>query len=366
MKFNFCRLIFSVLLGSILSISSAAPTQPRVLEEKLSKPDAAITTWIGDLQVMHCDEKKEGKRKCKTISMPEKVGEVNKILVGDFISTTKASWLVFSDKRPSLCSISINSKKIYCIFIKSNLPPTVDVGYMSVGQGLNTLTYKSSDTKNPPSTRKMRSVVDHFTKSLDEAAKELQIKLNLAHTKHTSKPKSKSPLPHAMSLAREGEEIDEECDNCDGGDEGGGGSSGDGGGDGGGDNGGYNGDYNSPDPSDYDEVSDAGNGTNCVYGPITVCTIVAPRPDPTLPAPSTAWSFCSLFGLFCSDPTSIPNMPPSANTTEERRQVCDADYEFDMKECSAYYGAFGSATWATCKGIAAVRYAACLRSAEGK
>lgn len=125
-----------------------------------------------------------------------------------------------------------------------------------------------------------------------------------------------------------------------------------------------------PLPPEIEEPPVNQSGQNCVAGPITICTIKPPPPDPFMDPdpfkpvspPSINWSLCSVFGIFCTAQEPLPK--PQPHTSDEQVALCMEQYDADMDECRAYRRATDARTYRACKERAANYLSQCLKQAR--
>lgn len=334
------KLLFLIALGWTISASASVHDQG---SRKIVVPDGN--------GISICDANRFGKSECKLTPLPRSVGHIEKLIVVDSLVDSQLSVIVVAKKKTSLCAVNSSGKSL-CTQI---LAPSMEKIELSSAEGPEARAYVMFSPDVSMSRAEARERTVRFMYAFSQAQSRLNRVLSAkAEPKAAS---SSGELRPTLVDVGGGETCHASIDGDDGcASDGGDGSDSGGGGDGGGG------------ASDGGSAGDSGGAPDCVYGPVIVCT----APPPTIPpdtAPETPSNpplinTCQLFGLNC--PTIPPPVTPIGETVEERKQQCLTDYDRDMDECSAYFGAYGTKTWMDCKDRAGRRLALCLRAAEGK
>jgi hypothetical protein len=324
--------------------------------------------------------------KCSEAKMPAQLGDVTKLVQGEFVSNeiAKVSWIARSPRRAYLCYQSKSIDDVHCTPIKAPSIKNAEISFTKKDGANVVIIIPNLDyDDSAKSRRRITQAMMQFGNAIKDSAQLLEAK-------------AEDEVFSPTTIDNSG------CADCpddggggedDGGDDGWG-DWGGGGGGGGGDGGG--GGLAGPPITD-------GSFTCGMVGPTVVCSSGPPPPltdpydQPLPPGPSDPW-YCSWFGLACPGAPQLPppiepigppsgttpggtvppypaNPPTTPPTTpkwtaedelEKDNQICFATYERDMDECAAYNSSFGAATYITCSRRAGDYLASCQTAARDK
>lgn len=96
-SFPLLRELSAAMLLSLLSLLAHA-------QANASTSSANIVRYQGDNTVSSCSPDRHGDFACETLTMPSSVGDVVKLVDGDFVKAARASWIAMGPLRFSLCA----------------------------------------------------------------------------------------------------------------------------------------------------------------------------------------------------------------------------------------------------------------------
>jgi hypothetical protein len=291
--------------------------------------------------------------------LPKSVGNVHRILKGDFVKGAPTSFIAFGEKRISLC-YKTHEPTVTCTpVVSSSVLKDIQVStFVQNGISYLRLTHRPGTKKESASLRRADK---NFVRNFGIAVGVLQ-----RHSTRESGPGSNSSFVAegggGCSLDEDGNVTCTEspgsgggggnCWDCD-----------------------YPGGDESPppdNPEDDEGTVPAGNaGTPCVVTPIgVVCTITPPPvvggvpPVEDLPStpPRPEWTWCDRFGLFCGWSNPIANQ---SEAYEEAIHECLQQYDRDMTECNLYRRAVGPEKYRICMERSAKYLRDCQTKARG-
>lgn len=365
-----------LLVGLACGLCASALAGEKIGTAALRKETPSLKLkWVNGLDVSVCSSLSG---KCAELKMPKSVGLPTKVIVKRFIPAIPLSWLAINSSQVHLCTIGRAEPTVHCVRISDDF-----VGLdLDVNEAEGTHNLRWSVQGALKTDRKFalsNDLITSFGKArsqltlLNESTKRTEMKVS------ATKASGIAPVLAVIASGEGGCGTDEEGEiECEGGDGGGGGEVA-GGGSGGG--GGESGQIPIPLPPPPLPVPALPVDPYEPTDPNAPIVIIS-RP----PADETPW-YCRLFGLFCPGesapvvptspppPNPIPPSEPTAPTSqepipryregyEEAIKQCEINYNADMDECNAYFGAFGSQTWLACKGRAGENNASCIRNAH--
>lgn len=333
------------VLGTSVAMAGHAHAASR------QKSAVLILDWKSGTGLSVCSS---GGGRCVPLQLPHSVVPVDKIIVQKFVPHSPLSWLTIGRGNVHLCTVgSLAEPSVQCAQISNQFANlTLSVAETTYGGDLRWVVMGNA------SVEEKRRISEAMLTEYEKAVTAL------------GRRRSADGMT-VYSVAAGGDCMDDDgetdCESDSGGGIDGGGGSGDAG----------QVPIPVPPPPPLPATTDPS---------MPVVTITGTRPQPAPPVSSPPW-YCSIFGIGCPEyvppppretPVPATRLPPSTPTPpaqprpmprygegyEEAIQECLDQNMRDMEECSAYYGAYGSATWHACKERASLNLSECQAEAR--
>lgn len=93
------------VLVSLFSIPAAQSQQvPELSQVERAPAPLSVVTWSSGLTLTACLT--GATRSCQVVTMPKQVGAVHELVLGEFVTGVRASWLALSMDRANLCALA--------------------------------------------------------------------------------------------------------------------------------------------------------------------------------------------------------------------------------------------------------------------
>lgn len=337
-----------LLVVSNTVVASAAETTSK---EKIKIPDSDTKDFRSQLEstqlsspggayVTACDTKTGV---CVKGKLPKALGKVTKIVHGKFAERTSASWFALTNKKTYMCAFGHASSRIHCASLGKVKMPGIDVDFIeAVAERRNVLSFRTAPQASKPA---FYAHTITFLQEFQATQARLQSQIDGSGSRRM------------MTMSA----TDSTCDPDDSDDWG---------------------DETPPDPEEESDeiwpdeqnlsadeiqvvkiVGHAPAGTDSVPtgwtctpgGFVITCTNSPPIYDPELPqpAPKPVFTWCGVFGLFCS----------MTKSTEEKLAECADKWELDQGYCSSMSKIMGKRWFDSCWEDARVGYLECREKA---
>lgn len=322
------------------AITGKAKIADSEVREFQSQVENIRLSSAGGAYITACDAKTGA---CVKGKLPKALGKITKIVHGKFAERTTASWFALTPKRTYMCAFAHASTRIHCASLGKVKMPGIDVDFIeAVAERRNVLSFRTAPQGSKPV---FYAHTITFLREYQETQARLQNKVDGA------------TAGRMMTMSA----TDSTCD-PDGSDDWG--------------------DETPPPPEDEgDEVwpdeqgfsvdemqvvqivghvpagtDSVPTGWTCTPGGFVItCTNSPPIYDPELPQPTPqpVFSWCSVFGLFCS----------MTKTTEEKLAACADKWGQDQNYCSSMSKIMGKRWFDSCWEDARLDYLECREKA---
>lgn len=165
LAFSLCGRAFA----AVAEQESIAEKGQRLYASK--KNSRAELQWRGGQYITWCEP---GANICTKAKMSKKLGKVERVVLGKFLSGVRASWLAFSSSKSFLCALVEVTNHVVCGQIEASLPiERLDIRYLPSGKsGQGVLVF--FDTSIKTKTDKLPPFITKFQHELAEVRSTMQ------------------------------------------------------------------------------------------------------------------------------------------------------------------------------------------------